>query len=82
MNFKHTVSRLTAGLLLVSALVTPAFAATGTVNTEGSSLRLRSEANTGSSVLKTLGHGTSPIWQTAGIRSLTRAPLAMYPANT
>ncbi len=58
MNFKRTVSRLTAGLLLVSALVTPAFAATGTVNTEGSSLRLRSEANTSSSVLKTLGHGT------------------------
>ena len=41
MNFKRTVSRLTAGLLLVSSLITPALAATGTVNTEGSSLRLR-----------------------------------------
>ena len=58
MNFKRTVSRLTAGLLLVSSLITPALAATGTVNTEGSSLRLRSEANTSSSVLKQLSHGT------------------------
>ena len=58
MNFKHTVSRLTAGLLLASTLITPAFAATGTVNTEGSSLRLRAEASTSSSVLKQLSHGT------------------------
>lgn len=58
MNFKRTVSRLTVGLLLVSTLITPALAATGTVNTEGSSLRLRSEANTSSSVLKQLSHGT------------------------
>ena len=58
MNFKHTLSRLTAGLLLVSTLITPALAATGTVNAEGSKLRLRSEANTGSSVLTYLPHGT------------------------
>lgn len=58
MNFKRTASRLTAGLLLVSALITPALAATGTVNTEGSSLRLRAEASTTGSVLKNLPHGT------------------------
>jgi len=58
MNFKHTVSRLTAGLLLVSSLITPALAATGTVNTEGSSLRLRAEASTSGAVLKNLAHGT------------------------
>lgn len=58
MNFKRTVSRLTAGLLLASALITPALAATGTVNTEGSKLRLRSEANTDSSVLAYLPHHT------------------------
>lgn len=58
MNFKRTASRLTAGLLLVSALITPALAATGTVNAEGSSLRLRAEASTTGSVLKNLSHGT------------------------
>lgn len=58
MNLKRTVTRLTAGLLLVSSLITPALAATGTVNTEGSSLRLRSEASTSGSVLKNLAHGT------------------------
>ncbi len=58
MNFKGIVSRLTAGMLLVSALVTPALAATGTVNTEGSSLRLRSETSTDSSVLTKLPHGS------------------------
>lgn len=58
MNFKRTLSRLTAGLLLASTLITPALAATGTVNAEGSKLRLRSEANTSSSVLTYLPHGT------------------------
>lgn len=58
MNFKGIASRLTAGMLLVSALVTPALAATGTVNTEGSSLRLRSETSTDSSVLTKLPHGS------------------------
>ena len=56
MNFKHTVSRLTAGLLLTASLVTPALAATGTVNTEGSTLRLRSQASTDSAVLAKLPH--------------------------
>lgn len=58
MNFKHIASRLTAGLLLVSTLITPALAASGTVNTQGSSLRLRSDASTSASVLKNLAHGT------------------------
>lgn len=58
MNFKRLASRLTAGLLLAAAMITPALAATGTVNTEGSSLRLRSEASTDSSVLTKLPHGT------------------------
>ena len=58
MNFKHTVSRLTAGLLLTASLVTPALAATGTVNTEGSTLRLRSQASTDSAVLTKLPHNS------------------------
>lgn len=58
MNLKRTASRLTASLLLAASLVSPALAATGTVNTEGSSLRLRSEASTDSSVLTKLPHGT------------------------
>lgn len=55
---KRTLSRLTAGLLLAATMITPALAATGTVNTQGSSLRLRAEASTGSSVLKNLSDGT------------------------
>ena len=58
MNFKRIASRVTASLLLAAVMVSPTLAATGTVNTEGSSLRLRSEANTSSSVLKQLSHGT------------------------
>lgn len=57
MSFKRTLSRLTAGLLLAGTLVTPALAATGTVNTQGSSLRLRAEASTSSTVLKKLSDG-------------------------
>lgn len=59
MDLKRTASRLTACLLLAGALVTPALAATGTVNTEGSYLRLRSEASTKGSVLRNLAHNTS-----------------------
>ena len=58
MNFKRTITRLTASLLLAGTLITPALAATGTVNTEGSSLRLRAEASTSGAVLKNLAHGT------------------------
>ncbi len=58
MDFKRTASRLTACLLLAGALITPALAVTGTVNTEGSYLHLRSEAGTQGSVLKNLAHNT------------------------
>lgn len=58
MNLKRTASRLTAGLLLAVSMVSPALAATGTVNTQGSSLRLRSEASTDSAVLTKLPHKT------------------------
>ena len=58
MNFKRIASRVTASLLLAAVMVSPTLAATGTVNTEGSSLRLRSQASTESSVLTKLPHGT------------------------
>ena len=58
MNLKHIVSRLAAGLVLAVCMTAPALAATGTVNTEGSSLRLRSEASTSSTVLTKLPHKT------------------------
>ena len=54
---KHTLSRLTAGLLLAATMITPALAATGTVSTQGSTLRLRAEASTGSSILRNLSDG-------------------------
>lgn len=56
---KQTAARLAAGLLLVSTFVAPALAVTGTVNTEDSSLRVRSEANVDSAILATLNHGTA-----------------------
>ena len=58
MDFKRTASRLTACLLLAGSLITPALAVSGTVNTEGTHLRLRSEASTDSAVLKNLAHNT------------------------
>ena len=56
MNLKRTLTRLAGGLVLVICMAAPALAATGTVNTEGSTLRLRSEANTSSTVLTKLPH--------------------------
>lgn len=58
MDLKRTASRLTTCLLLAGTLITPALAASGTVNTEGTYLRLRSEASTKSAVLKNLAHNT------------------------
>lgn len=55
---KSPVIRLTAGLLLVSTLVAPSFAATGTVNSGNSPLRVRSQASTEADVLTKLNHGT------------------------
>ena len=51
MHFPRSAARLTAGLLLVSALVTPSLAATGTVNAGGSTLRMRAESNTGTTTV-------------------------------
>lgn len=59
MDLKRAASRLTACLLLAGTLITPALAATGTVNTEGSYLRLRSQASTKGAVLKNLAHNTT-----------------------
>lgn len=54
---KHTAARLTAAVLLVGTMATtPAFALTGTVNDNG--VRLRQEASTSSTVLKSLSNGT------------------------
>lgn len=58
MHFKTTAARLTASLLLVSTLVLPALAVTGTVNSGNSPLRVRSEASTDSDVLTKLNNGT------------------------
>lgn len=57
MHLKQIAARLTAALLLVSTLITPAFALTGTVTTDGDDLRLRAEANTASKILKKLANG-------------------------
>jgi len=54
---KMTAARLTAGLLLVSTLVSPALALTGTVDAGGSTLRVRSEASTSGKVLGKLKDG-------------------------
>ena len=54
---KHIAARLTAALLLVSTLITPVFALTGTVNTGSDVLRLRAEASTEGEILKNLANG-------------------------
>lgn len=59
MHLNRIAARLTASFLLVSSLIVPAFAVSGTVNSGDSSLRVRESANTDSSVLKSLDHGTS-----------------------
>ena len=58
MPLHMTAARITAGVLLAANLISPALAATGTVDTEGSTLRMRAQASTSSSVLKKLPHGT------------------------
>ena len=58
MQFKQFASRLAAAALLVSTMITPGFALNGTVTTDGSTLRLRSEASTESTILKKLADGT------------------------
>lgn len=58
MQFKQFASRLTAAALLVSTMITPSLALNGTVTTGGSTLRLRSEASTESTILKQLANST------------------------
>ena len=58
MHVKKTAVRFISGLLLASTLALPAFAATGTVNTGSSTLRVRSLAGTDGAILTTLKDGT------------------------
>lgn len=58
MHVRKTAVRLISGFLLVSTLAAPALAASGTVNTGGSTLRVRSQAGTESEILANLNHGT------------------------
>ncbi len=59
MHFPRSAVRMTVSMLLLGAMITPAFAVSGTVNTEGSSLRVRSQADTTGSILAQLPHGTT-----------------------
>ena len=59
MHFPHRASRAAASALLVAAMITPALAVSGTVDTEGSTLRVRSEAGTTGEILTKLDHGTT-----------------------
>lgn len=57
MNFRCFAGRFTAGLLLVSSMISPALAVTGTVNSGDTTLRVRSEANTAGEILAKLNNG-------------------------
>ena len=59
MFFQKTAGRLLAGILAASAMITPALAATGTVNTGSSKLNLRSQAASTSSVLTKIPGGST-----------------------
>ena len=58
MHTRKTAVRLIAGLLLASTLTIPTLAATGTVDTEGGTLRVRDQSGTHGQVLATLEDGT------------------------
>ncbi len=58
MQHSRFLARAALSLALTAAMAAPALAVSGTVDTEGSTLRLRAEANTSSSVLRQLAHGT------------------------
>jgi len=51
--YRNVAMKLTAGVLVVSAMISPAFAAPGAVNAEGG-LRLRQSTSTSSAVITTL----------------------------
>lgn len=57
MKFHRFVTRMTATLLLGCTLVTPALAANGIVVTEGSNLRVRTEASTEAEIVDYLSDG-------------------------
>ena len=59
MHFPRSAVRMTVSVLLLGAMITPALAVSGTVNTEGSTLRVRSQADTTSEILTQLSHGTT-----------------------
>ncbi len=57
MHFRRSVLNFAAGVLFTGLLITPALAATGTVSTDGATLRVRSEASVAGEVLKKLSDG-------------------------
>ena len=57
MQFRRYASRFAAGLLLVSSMISPALAVTGTVASGDTTLRVRSEASTAGEVLTKLDNG-------------------------
>lgn len=59
MFFQKTAGRLLAGILAASAMITPALAVNGTVNTGSSKLNLRSQAASSSSVLTKIPGGST-----------------------
>lgn len=59
MHFPRSAARMAVSMLLIGAMITPAFAVSGTVNTEGTTLRVRSQADTTGEVLAKLPHGTT-----------------------
>ena len=59
MHFPRSAGRMAVSMLLIGAMITPAFAVSGTVSAEGSSLRVRAQADTTGEVLAKLPHGTT-----------------------
>jgi len=59
MFFKRALMRITAGVLTVSALASPALAVAGVTNTGSSKLNLRAEATSASSVLTKIPGGST-----------------------
>ena len=57
MQFHRYAGRFAAGLLLVSSMISPALAVTGTVASGDTTLRVRSEASTAGEVLTKLDNG-------------------------
>ena len=59
MFFKRTVMRITAAVLTISTLASPALAVAGVTNTGTSKLNLRAKATSSSSVLTKIPGGSS-----------------------